>query len=322
MRAGEPTTTATPRARRRLPVPRRLGAVVAGLGAVGVAAWVAVTRWTTVAAGNPAYTWLLVALAVAGVVMLAWSTRARKRRDRSGWNRAVRAVPAILLVLVAVAAGWLRPFPATTPDAVAGAGVADLTVNDLSTTIELRPPGQASGTGFVFYPGARVDPRAYVDILRPVAAAGHLVVIVKPPLGLALLQTSQAAAVVAAHPEIGRWVVGGHSMGGVAAAGYAAAAGSRASGLVLWASYPSGSLAGRTDLAVTSVSGTADGLTTPADVETSRASLPPSTRFVAIPGAVHADFGDYGPQPGDGAPGISHADAQERIRAATLTALG
>ena len=125
MRAEEPTTTATPRARRRPPVPRRLGAVVAGLAAVGVAAWVAVTRWTTVAAGHPAYTWLLVALAVAGVVMLAWSTRARKRRDRGGWNRAVRAVPAIVLVLAAVAAGWLRPFPATTPDAVAGAGVAD-----------------------------------------------------------------------------------------------------------------------------------------------------------------------------------------------------
>ncbi|GEL26804.1 hypothetical protein PSU4_57580 [Pseudonocardia sulfidoxydans NBRC 16205] len=322
MRAGEPTTTATPRARRRFPVPRRLGAVVAGLAGVGVAAWVAVTRWTTVAAGNPAYTWLLVALAVAGVVMLAWSTRARRRRDRGGWNRAVRAVPAILLVLAALAAGWLRPFPATTPDDAAGADVVDLTVTDLSTTIELRPPGQASGSGFVFYPGARVDPRAYVQILGPIAAAGHLVVILKSPLGLALLQSSQAAAVVAAHPEVGRWVVGGHSMGGVAAADYAAAPGSRAAGLVLWASYPSGDLSARTDLAVTSVSGTADGLTTPADVEDSRASLPPSTRFVAVPGAVHADFGDYGPQPDDGAPGIPHTDVQEQIRAATLAALG
>ncbi|GAY10075.1 alpha/beta hydrolase [Pseudonocardia sp. N23] len=290
---------------------------MAGLGAVGVAAWVAVSRWTTVAAGNPAYTWLLVALAVAGVTMLAWSTRARRRRDRGGWNRAARTVPAIVLVLAAVAAGWLRPFPATAADAATGPDVADLT-----STIELRPPGQATGSGFVFYPGARVDPRAYVGILRPLAAAGHLVVIVKPPLGLALLQPSQAAAVVSAHPEIGRWVVGGHSMGGVAAADYAAAPGSRAAGLVLWASYPSGSLAGRTGLAVTSVSGTADGLTTPADVDESKASLPPSTRFVAVPGAVHADFGDYGPQPGDGAPGIDHADAQERIRAATLTALG
>jgi len=253
--------------------------------------------------------------------MLAWSTRARKRRDRGGWNRAVRAVPAIVLVVAAVAAGWLRPFPATTPDAVAGAGVADLTVVDLTSTIELRPPGQASGTGFVFYPGARVDPRAYVAILRPVAAAGHLVVIVKPPLGLALLESSQAAAVVAAHPEVGRWVVGGHSMGGVAAASYAAAAGSRAAGLVLWAADPSGDLSARTNRAGPWVAGPADGLPPPADVEASRASLPSSTRFVAVPGAVHADFGDYGPQPGDGAPGIDHAQAQERIVAATLAAL-
>jgi len=313
VRAEDPTTTAAPR--RGVPVPRRLGAVVAGVVAVGVAAWVAVTRWAAVAAGHPSYGWLLAGLAVAGVVMLAWSTRVRRRRKRGGWNRAARAVPAVVLVLAAVAAGWLRPFPATAD--AGGPGVVDL-----STSIELRPAGPPVGSGLVFYPGARVDPRAYVAILRPLAEAGHLVVIVKPPLGLALLAPAQAAGVVAAHPEVGRWVVGGHSMGGVAAAKYAEEPGSRASGLVLWAAYPADDLASRTGLAVTSVSGTADGLTTAADVEASRARLPSGTRFVAVPGAVHADFGDYGPQPGDGVPTTDHATAQAAIRQATLDALG
>jgi len=110
-------------------------------------------------------------------------------------------------------------------------------------------------------------------------------------------------------------------MGGVAAAAYAAPAGSPAAGLVLWASYPDDDLSARTGLAVTSVSGTADGLTTPQDVADSRAKLPPSSRFVTVAGALHADFGDYGPQSGDGVAGVDHATAQQQIRAATLAAV-
>ena len=40
-----------------------------------------------------------------------------------------------------------------------------------------------------FQPGARVDPRAYAAILRPLAESGHVVVIVKQPLGIAFLAT-------------------------------------------------------------------------------------------------------------------------------------
>jgi hypothetical protein len=41
-----------------------------------------------------------------------------------------------------------------------------------------------------------------------------------------------------------------------------------------------------------------------------------------IDGGIHAFFGDYGSQPGDGEPGTSREDAQAQIIAATLTALG
>lgn len=304
-------TTAPAASRRARPRPRRLGAVLAGLGAVGVPIWVVATRWSVVAAGNPGYRWLLGALAVAGLAMLAWSTRARRRHRRSGWNRAVRAVPAVLLVLVAAAVGWLRPFAATAPPPPTAVELAD--------TVELRPAGPTT-SGFVFYPGARVDPRAYLPLLAPLADAGVLVVVVKSPLGLAMLDPAQAGGVLDAHPEIGRWAVGGHSMGGVAAATYAAA-GARTTGLVLWAAHPNADLSARTDLAVASISGTADGLTTVEDVAASRPLLPPGTRFVAVGGAVHADFGDYGAQPGDGVASIGHADAQQQIRAATLAAV-
>ena len=65
------------------------------------------------------------------------------------------------------------------------------------------------------------------------------------------------------------------------------------------------------------VSGELDGLSTPADILESRAQLPPGTEFTEVPGAVHAFFGDYGPQAGDGTPTTSRPEAQRRIVEAT-----
>jgi pimeloyl-ACP methyl ester carboxylesterase len=91
----------------------------------------------------------------------------------------------------------------------------------------------------------------------------------------------------------------------------------RVDGLVLFASYPAKPII-RNDLKVVSISGTADGLVTPADIEASRANLPPNTTFVVIDGAVHGSFGDYGDQPGDGTPMTDRAAAQAEITKAAL----
>ena len=82
-----------------------------------------------------------------------------------------------------------------------------------------------------------------------------------------------------------------------------------------------GSLADRTDLTVASISGTADPLTSPADIESSRAELPATTVFTAVQGGIHGYFGDYGAQPGDGSPGVDRASAQQQIVAASVTVM-
>ncbi len=69
------------------------------------------------------------------------------------------------------------------------------------------------------------------------------------------------------------------------------------------------------------MSGSRDALTTPSDVETKRALLPPDATVTVVEGAVHAFFGDYGEQPGDGIPTVSRQQAQDAIVAATLKAL-
>jgi hypothetical protein len=292
------------------------------------------TSWSPVIAGHPAYLITLLVVAAGGLAAIVVATVTRRPaspRDASTggggrsrgrtWALWITRVGATLAVVALVGVlWWLRPLGATSValDALqSGNGVV---VEQSATRIELRPTGEPDPTGLIFYPGAKVDARAYAAVLRPIAEAGHVVVIVKLPFGVALIDVNAASSVIDAEPDVAQWVVAGHSLGGTAAARFASQHPDDVAGLVLWASYPAGSLADD-DLAVLSVSGTEDGLTTPADVEDSRADLPPDTEFVAVEGAVHAQFGDYGPQSGDGTPTVSRAEAQRQITAATLAFL-
>ncbi len=157
-------------------------------------------------------------------------------------------------------------------------------------------------------------------MLRPLAKAGYLIVVLKEPFGVALVDVNHAQRVLAVHPEVTSWAVGGHSLGGVAASSFADTHGPQVKGLVLYGSYPSAKLA-RTDLKVLSISGSADGLTTPADIAASKANLPRRTQFVTVKGGIHAFFGDYGDQPGDGQPGVARRTAQAQIVKSTQALL-
>ena len=93
-------------------------------------------------------------------------------------------------------------------------------------------------------------------------------------------------------------------------------------GLALWASYPQASddLSGRA-LAVVSISGSLDGLSTPAKIAASRPLLPASTSWVVIAGGDHGQFGWYGPQSGDNPATIDHAAQSAQTVAATVALL-
>ena len=290
-----------------------------------VVAVILATRWGAILASQPAYLTTLVIVGVLGLLGAAharWSVRvsARPLRGRA-WvvtRRVLAAVGTLVLVVVLV---LLRPLPAT-PNAVAAmAGTSTVAVIDSSSRIELVPRVRRARTGLVFFPGALVDPRAYVPLLERIAADGYTVDIVKPPFGIAFLAAGAPTGIIASHPSITRWVVGGHSLGGVAASSYAGAEHHGVDGLVLWASYPNGSLAGNTSLLVTSVSASRDGLATPAKIEATKGRLPPDTRFVVVEGAVHSDFGDYGSQRGDGTATIPKLEAQRQIEQATVDLL-
>lgn len=290
---------------------------VAGLVVV---AWVCLTAWPVLVHGHPLYS-VLLALTVAGCVAVL--VRNVRPRGAGGRGRRVGSIVLAVLAIGWVATmAWLRPFPAVEPALTAMTSDAVVTVTETATRIELVPVGEASGTAVFFQPGARVDARAYAAVLRPLAEAGYPVVIAKQPVGIAFLALGAFDDARDAHPEIAQWVVGGHSLGGVAAANEADTADSDqvapAVGLLLYASYPAGDVSETLTAAVESISGSLDGLSTPSQIEASRADLPADASFTVIEGGVHAFFGDYGPQPGDGSPTISHDDARTQISDASL----
>ncbi|MCB9414282.1 MAG: alpha/beta hydrolase [Actinobacteria bacterium] len=253
--------------------------------------------------GHWAYLVWVVAMAVLAVVLLIAAFVAG--RPRRGVVRAILrwAGVAFAIGLAAITA-WLAPYEA---DPVPTA--ATQTAN---TGILLMPqdPGD---TGVAFIPGALVDPRAYEQIFAPVVAAGYPVFIVKPPLGVAFTVPDAVADAEVAAPEVEQWVIAGHSLGGAVASDQL----DNAAGLMLLGSYPIGDISSQ-EIPVLSVSGSNDAFTTPQDIEQSMADLPDGTTFVVVEGGIHAYFGDYGLQRGDGSPGIPREQAQEQIQASML----
>jgi pimeloyl-ACP methyl ester carboxylesterase len=189
-----------------------------------------------------------------------------------------------------------------------------VTVHDRYITF--APANANPTTAFVFYPGGRVDYRAYAVPLHKIAEQGYLVILLPVRLNLAFFDVNAADKAIAAFPNIQHWAVGGHSLGGVASALYASKK-NDIDGIVFWASYPADESLKDTNMKIISIYGTQDmgGIE---QFDKSRTLLPVDTQFVVIDGGNHGQFGDYGFQPGDKQATISRTYQQSQVVDATV----
>ena len=208
----------------------------------------------------------------------------------------------LLVLTVAGAVGWYRlvyippRHSAASPEALAAlASTADVEVS-VDRWIVMQPQRSVPTTGFIFYPGGEVDPEGYAEPLQRIAAAGYLVVNVPMPLDLAVLAPDRAESVMAAYPEIKRWVIGGHSLGGAMAARYVARHPGRMAGLLLWDAYADASddLSGQM-LPVRQLHRLEHDGQTPAKYRETRSLLPANADVVQLAGASHINYGRFIP---------------------------
>lgn len=162
-------------------------------------------------------------------------------------------------------------------------------------------PTVPSDTALIFYPGAKVEYSAYLPILNKIKeSTGITCILVKMPFNMAIFDVDRADEVMDQFPDIKKWYIGGHSMGGAMASNYASKNQDKLEGLILLASYIYGDYPEEDTLTVygslnTSVSDKIDYI----------------ENIVEIEGGNHAQFGNYGEQKGDAEATISRVDQQD-----------
>ncbi len=217
----------------------------------------------------------------------------RRWRRLLGWT----TLALVALLGLSLAATWLQQrvrHADAAPEALALARPGpDVTVEQ-GRFLTLRPQERPEALGVIFYPGAYVDVRGYLPTLRPIAAAGHRVVIVPMPFELAIFGIDRALDVRRANPDIRRWVIVGHSVGGAMAAMFASRHPDAVRGVIIWDSYPP-SIAHLRDFAAPVWlihRARADGAP-PESFARQRHLFPPHSRWAPIRGGIHMNFGAF-----------------------------
>lgn len=175
-------------------------------------------------------------------------------------------------------------------------------------TIFMPTAGQDE-TGFIFYPGGKVEDIAYAPLVRTLAEQGYPAVIVGMPFNLAVFNINGADAVMEAMPEIKNWIMVGHSLGGAMASDYLVGHEDQVSGLVLLGAYPNESLT-RSSQPVLSLYGSADQIINQQGLAKGRDKMPQEASYYEIAGGNHSGFGNYGLQAGDGVASITPIEQQ------------
>lgn len=207
--------------------------------------------------------------------------------------------------------------------------IAGVTITEERDVIVIKPESGIPGsTGLLFYPGGLVDPHAYISIMAQFAKSGngHTVAIVKEPANLAVLNANKGISVIRDITYVDDWVIAGHSLGGTMSCTTIQKEKNVFKGLILLAAYPSDNTnLSSAFIPVLSMYGSNDGLVTQSDIDAAANLLPKgiiindidsmlmypgATYYHVITGGIHAYFGDYGSQNGDGNATITREEQQ------------
>lgn len=219
------------------------------------------------------------------------------------------ASAALLIAIVLGCAIYLNDYYRADYEAVAEAvaEATDVRISEPYEKITVFSPAYESEIGFIFYPGGKVEAKAYEPLMAALASRGIVAVLCEMPFNLAVLDVGAAEGIPEMLPEVKNWYIGGHSLGGSMAASYLADNTDKIDGLVLLGSYSTADLRSSR---VLSVYGSEDGVMNREKYEQYRPNLPEDLTELVIEGGNHACFGMYGEQEGDGRATIT---AEEQI---------
>ena len=238
-------------------------------------------------------------------------------KRKISFKKIILGIVIVLVLIVAVAAVAFKVY--TSNYYVADDTAIEEVVKDLSDEVHsfetddgmvFLPVNQQYKAVIVFYPGGRVEYKAYSGLMYRLAQRGYICLLPRMPENLALLSINAVDKLKASNAEDQAmvdgldWYLAGHSLGGVAAVKYLATAVGKFKGVILCASYPTESLKDA-DLRLLSIIGSNDEVIKMAGYEDGKANWPEDSTEYVIQGGIHSYFGNYGIQKGDGEPEIT-----------------
>ncbi len=224
-------------------------------------------------------------------------------------KRLLVIVPLILLVLAIVFFFWAKASYEPTQEA--------LEYLEESNESELTFGSQHADKGIIFYQGGKVEEEAYAYLAHQLAEEGYFVVIPRLTLNLAILDGDKASEMISKYDDVGRWYIGGHSLGGAVASSFAIEHPDEIQGLFFLAAYPIEDMSERSIPTLT-IYGEDDGVAVLSDQKEKEELLSSSAEIHIIEGGNHANYGMYGEQKGDN-PGSLTSDQQIKETVQTIT---
>lgn len=252
---------------------------------------------------------------------LAWL--AARRRNMPPRRKALLAAVFSVLLLVVVSLGYLETYYRAGETAKAylkgepAQDAAAVSVQKTDAGYFFDGPGESSA--IIFYGGAKVEETAYAPLLYMLSQRGADCFLVKAPFRVAVIAAGAADKIMQEY-AYQDYYLAGHSLGGVAASAAAVGHPGAVKGLILLASYPNRKIPD--EIPLLSIYGSEDGCLDREVYEKSRGNHPADTQEIVIEGGNHAQFGDYGPQKGDGTARITPEEQWEKTADAVMKWIG
>lgn len=204
----------------------------------------------------------------------------------------------VILGLCIIALG-ICMIPCKTEAAAASALISteEVEVRDLGGGAVAFVP-QNPIAGVIFYPGARVDAKAYAPLMKALAENDILAISLDVPFNLAFFDINAADGIKEKFPDVSSWYIGGHSLGASVAGMYLEKHIEDFDGIILFAGFITNDLS-NTNLKAISIYGSNDGILTGGLYDKNLKNLPKDFNEYVIDGGNHAGFAYYGKQSGD-----------------------
>ncbi|MCD7843980.1 MAG: alpha/beta hydrolase [Clostridiales bacterium] len=168
-----------------------------------------------------------------------------------------------------------------------------------------------SDIGFLIFAGAKTDERAYTYLAKLLHEEEHTVVIPKQRFHLSAFGTKHGLEIIDSNPQIKKWILIGHSLGGMPVGQIASARQDKLIGVAFLATFAAIDLSGL-DIAAIRITAENDGVMNNDTMENYNSNLPKNAVNKMLKGANHQGFAAYRSASGrDGKASISWQEQNE-----------